>query len=150
MVVKFRNTTFAPLHRSSPFIRKLSCQAIQMEHSPYIAERTHNAVYIYCEMSVARPHNKDEEFHLKITGTYHTLRHCPKYIGMLEMHQISGRIIRPFLISCIRPDTKLPCRISGKAGYRMSGRISGYCLADPIIYLIFLHIRQKKFTHKLI
>jgi hypothetical protein len=67
----------------------------------------------------------------------------------LGMHRISGRIIRPFLISGtrIRPDTRLPCRISGKAGYR----ISGYCLADPIIYLVFLQIRQeKKFAQKLI
>jgi hypothetical protein len=35
-----------PLHRSSPFTGELRCQAIQMEHSPYIAERTQNAVYI--------------------------------------------------------------------------------------------------------
>jgi hypothetical protein len=41
------------------------------------------------------------------------------------MHRISGRIIRPFLISSIRPDTRLPCRISSKAGYRISGPISG-------------------------
>jgi hypothetical protein len=60
------------------------------------------------------------------------------------MHRISGRIIRPFLISGIRPDTRLSCRISGKAGYRISGRISGKCLADPIIYLVFLQIRQEK------
>jgi hypothetical protein len=31
---------FAPLHRSSPFIGGLHCQAIQTEHGPYIAERT--------------------------------------------------------------------------------------------------------------
>jgi hypothetical protein len=31
---------FAPLHRSSPFIEELRCQAIQMEHGPYITERT--------------------------------------------------------------------------------------------------------------
>jgi hypothetical protein len=31
---------FGPLHRSSPFIGEPRCQAIQMEHSPYIAERT--------------------------------------------------------------------------------------------------------------
>jgi hypothetical protein len=37
---------FAPLHRSSPFIGGLRCQAIQMEHGPYIAERTQKAVYI--------------------------------------------------------------------------------------------------------
>jgi hypothetical protein len=37
---------FGPLHRSSPFIGELRCQAIQMEHGPYIAERTQNAVYI--------------------------------------------------------------------------------------------------------
>jgi hypothetical protein len=39
-------TVFAPLHRSSPFIGGLRCQAIQTEHSPYIAERTEKAVYI--------------------------------------------------------------------------------------------------------
>jgi hypothetical protein len=37
---------FGPLHLSSPFIGELRCQAIQMEHGPYIAERTQNAVYI--------------------------------------------------------------------------------------------------------
>jgi hypothetical protein len=37
---------FGPLHSSSPFIGELRCQAIQMEHGPYIAERTQNAVYI--------------------------------------------------------------------------------------------------------
>jgi hypothetical protein len=37
---------FAPLHRSSPFIRGLRCQAIQTENSPYITERTPKAVYI--------------------------------------------------------------------------------------------------------
>jgi hypothetical protein len=38
---------FGPLHRSSPFIGELRCQAIQMEHGlTYIAERTQNAVYI--------------------------------------------------------------------------------------------------------
>jgi hypothetical protein len=37
---------FVPLHRSSPFIGELRCKAIQMEHGPYIAERTQNAVYI--------------------------------------------------------------------------------------------------------
>jgi hypothetical protein len=36
----------APLHRSSPFIGGLHCQAIQTEHGPYIAERTQKAVYI--------------------------------------------------------------------------------------------------------
>jgi hypothetical protein len=35
-----------PLHRSSPFIGELRCQAIQMEHGPYISERTQKAVYI--------------------------------------------------------------------------------------------------------
>jgi hypothetical protein len=45
--VKFRNTVlFVPLHRSSPFIGGLRCQAIQMEHGPYIAERNQKAVYI--------------------------------------------------------------------------------------------------------
>jgi hypothetical protein len=37
---------FAPLHRSSPFIRGLRCQAIQTEHGPYLTERTPKAVYI--------------------------------------------------------------------------------------------------------
>jgi hypothetical protein len=37
---------FGPLHRSSPFIGELRCQAIQMEDGPYIAERTQNAVFI--------------------------------------------------------------------------------------------------------
>jgi hypothetical protein len=37
---------FAPLHRSSPFIGRLRCQAIQTEHGPYIAERTQKAAYI--------------------------------------------------------------------------------------------------------
>jgi hypothetical protein len=37
---------FGPLHRSSPFIGDLRCQAIQMEHGPYIAETTQNAVFI--------------------------------------------------------------------------------------------------------
>jgi hypothetical protein len=45
MVIKFR-ILFAPLHRSSPFIGGLRCQAIQTEHGPYIAERTKKAVYI--------------------------------------------------------------------------------------------------------
>jgi hypothetical protein len=37
---------FAPLHRSSPFIRELRFQAIQTEHGPYMTERTQKAVYI--------------------------------------------------------------------------------------------------------
>jgi hypothetical protein len=37
---------FAHLHRRSPFIGGLCCQAIQTEHAPYIAERTQKAVYI--------------------------------------------------------------------------------------------------------
>jgi hypothetical protein len=37
---------FVLLHRSSPFIGGLRCQAIQTEHGPYIAERTQKAVYI--------------------------------------------------------------------------------------------------------
>jgi hypothetical protein len=37
---------FGPLHRSSLFIGELRCQAIQMEHGPYIAERTQKAIYI--------------------------------------------------------------------------------------------------------
>jgi hypothetical protein len=35
---------FGPLHRSSPFIGELRCQAIHMEHGPYIAEITQKAV----------------------------------------------------------------------------------------------------------
>jgi hypothetical protein len=62
---------------------------------------------------------------------------CHSIVGM---HRISGRIIRPFLISCIRPDTKLVSRISGKALYR----ISGYCIAGVINSLFFLQIRQEK------
>jgi hypothetical protein len=34
-----------PLHRSSPFIGELRCQAIQIEHGPYITERTQKSVY---------------------------------------------------------------------------------------------------------
>jgi hypothetical protein len=34
------------LFGSSPFIEELRCQAIQMEHGPYIAERTQKVVYI--------------------------------------------------------------------------------------------------------
>jgi hypothetical protein len=37
---------FAPLHRSSPMIGGLRCQAIQTEHGTYIAERTQKAIYI--------------------------------------------------------------------------------------------------------
>jgi hypothetical protein len=37
---------FSPLHRGSPFIGGLRCQAIQTEHGPHIAERTQKAVYI--------------------------------------------------------------------------------------------------------
>jgi hypothetical protein len=50
--------------------------------------------------------------------------------GILEhlwvgMHRITGRPDNPaFLISGNRPDTRLPCRKSGKAGYRISGRMS--------------------------
>jgi hypothetical protein len=35
-----------PLHRNSPFIGELRCQAIQTEHGPYITKRTQKAVYI--------------------------------------------------------------------------------------------------------
>jgi hypothetical protein len=45
MVVKFINN-IGPLHRISPFIGELRCQAIQTEPGPYIAERTQKAVYI--------------------------------------------------------------------------------------------------------
>jgi hypothetical protein len=59
---------------------------------------------------------------LDIDGKYLFLILMPSSLGM---HRISGRIIRPFLISGIRPDTKLVSRISGqisgKAGYRISG-----------------------------
>jgi hypothetical protein len=47
MVVKFTvEILFAPLHRSSPFIGGLRCQAFQTEQGPSIAERTQKAVYI--------------------------------------------------------------------------------------------------------
>jgi hypothetical protein len=42
---------FGPLHRSSPFIGELRCQAIQTEHGPYIAERTQKSS-LFCEMSM--------------------------------------------------------------------------------------------------
>jgi hypothetical protein len=35
------------LHRSSPFIGELRCQAIQTEHGPYIAERTQKSSILY-------------------------------------------------------------------------------------------------------
>jgi hypothetical protein len=38
---------FAPLYRSSPFIRGLRCQAIQTEQGPYITERIPKAVYMW-------------------------------------------------------------------------------------------------------
>jgi hypothetical protein len=57
--------------------------------------------------------------------------------------------IRPFLISGIWSDARTPYRISGKAGYRISGQISGWCLADLIIYLVFLQIRQEKICTKI-
>jgi hypothetical protein len=46
MVVKFIEILFGPLHRRSPFLGELRCQAIQTEYGPYIAERTQKAVYI--------------------------------------------------------------------------------------------------------
>jgi hypothetical protein len=53
MVVKYC-PEFAHLHRSSPFIGALRCQAIQTEHGPYIEERTVKAVY-NCDMSMVLP-----------------------------------------------------------------------------------------------
>jgi hypothetical protein len=53
---------FPPLHRSSPYIAGLRCQAIQTEHGPYIAERTQKAVYIVIHMSIVTRYT-----------TYHTL-----------------------------------------------------------------------------
>jgi hypothetical protein len=44
-IYKYSITVFAPLHRSSPFVQRLRCQAIQTEHGPYITERTQKAVY---------------------------------------------------------------------------------------------------------
>jgi hypothetical protein len=37
---------FAPLHRSSPIIGGLRCQAIQTEHGPNLEERIQKAAYI--------------------------------------------------------------------------------------------------------
>jgi hypothetical protein len=45
MVVKFRNTIFPPPPQLS-LLGGLRCQAIQMEHDPYIAEITQKAVFI--------------------------------------------------------------------------------------------------------
>jgi hypothetical protein len=45
---------FGPLHRSSPSIGELRCQAIQTELGPYIAERTQKAVYIVRCLLVGR------------------------------------------------------------------------------------------------
>jgi small nuclear ribonucleoprotein (snRNP)-like protein len=74
---------------------------------------------------------------LSICGTLHSVDQYLN-IKVLEISR-DAPDIRPFLISGIRPDTRLPCRISG------------YCLADPIIDLVFLQIRQeKKFAQKLI
>jgi hypothetical protein len=53
-----------PLHRNSPFIGELRCQALQMEHGPHITEKTQKAVYIvrclwlccrYCVISSPLP-----------------------------------------------------------------------------------------------
>jgi hypothetical protein len=44
---------FGPLHRSSPFIGELRCQAIQMEH---IYRRENPKSSLYCEMSMLLPH----------------------------------------------------------------------------------------------
>jgi hypothetical protein len=69
--------------------------------------------------------NKDQLTHIYQLGNgmYCRLQKCIIKWYNIGMH----RIIRPFLLSGIRPDTRLPCRIfgriSGKAGYR----ISGYC-----------------------
>jgi hypothetical protein len=46
MVVKFRNTSWPPPPQLSLHIGELRCQAIQIEHGPYITERTPKAVYI--------------------------------------------------------------------------------------------------------
>jgi hypothetical protein len=43
---------FAPLHRSSPFIGGLHCQAIQTEHGPYTYIRKNPKSNLYCEMSM--------------------------------------------------------------------------------------------------
>jgi hypothetical protein len=46
---------FAPLHRSSPFIGGLRCQAIQTEHGPQKEPKKQSTVY--CDMSMMRQHN---------------------------------------------------------------------------------------------
>jgi hypothetical protein len=45
---------FAPLHRSSPFIGGLRCQALQMEHGPHYSRKSPKSS-LYCEMSMDRP-----------------------------------------------------------------------------------------------
>jgi hypothetical protein len=45
---------FAPLHRSSPFIGGLRCQAIQTEHGPY--SRKNPKSNLYCEVSMPVSH----------------------------------------------------------------------------------------------
>jgi hypothetical protein len=47
---------FALLHRNSPFIGGLRCQAIQTEHGLYIAERTQKAVHIVRCLRVCLKH----------------------------------------------------------------------------------------------
>jgi hypothetical protein len=67
---------FAPLHRSSPFIRELRCQAIQTEHGPYMTERTLKAVYIVrCLWSFVTPF---------YTSTFH---------GVVAKAEFSSKII---------------------------------------------------------
>jgi hypothetical protein len=46
---------FAPLHRNSPFIGGLRCQAIQMEHGP-IHSRKNPKSSLYCEVSMMLIH----------------------------------------------------------------------------------------------
>jgi hypothetical protein len=48
---------FGPLHRSSPFIGDLCCQAIQTEHRPYLYSRENPKSSLCCEMSMALTHN---------------------------------------------------------------------------------------------
>jgi hypothetical protein len=68
---------FGLLHRSSPFIGELRCQAILMEHGPYIAERTQNAVYIVrCLWSVCIQ-RKEKSFR-KTVRRWKVLQHSCK------------------------------------------------------------------------
>jgi hypothetical protein len=91
-------------------------------------------------------HNLSEAFFslASLQATAASSRHLVQVI-VVGMHRISGRIMRPFLYPVSgRNQIDLPDIREGRRPYR----ISGQCLADPIIY--FLQIRrEKKFTPKI-